>query len=199
MRERWHIIIGIALALGLVCMCVAVPLLGLGGLCSLVASLPTPAPTATPIEVFRASPIATVTATAVEELGRSVIVDDIEFAVIEYLVATEVSDWGPPAEGAQYLAVHVSAKNVGNVPREVPWDVYLLYRGERMGQAGEYFYDQIQIDGRTVEYYEGGEIYPGVMKEGWIFYSVPIAGFDASLCEVRVSFGFLEDRTWILK
>lgn len=214
MRERWHIIIGIALALGLVCMCVAVPFLGLGGLCSLVALVPTPAPTPTPIEVFGASPIATMTLllaltpAAVGKLGGSVTVGDIEFAVIEYLVPTEVkyleaTELGQPKpmEGAQYLALHVSAKNAGDIPTVAPstWDVGLLYRGERMDHAGVFFIYQVQIDGQTIEQYEGGEMYPGVIREGWIFYFVPIVDFDASLCEVRVSFGFLEDRTWILK
>ena len=107
MRERWPVFIGIALALGLLFVCIAVPLLGLGGLCSFVASLPTPAPTATynPVGLTRANPA---------RLGKPVVNDqEVECTVlgVERGIALE---WESPEEGNEFIAITLRLRNLGS-------------------------------------------------------------------------------------
>jgi len=107
MRERWHVFIGIALVLGLLFTCVAVPLLGLGGLCSFVASLPTPVPTPTynPVGLTRAN---------LAPLGELVVNDqEVECTVLG--VERGISlEWESPEEGNEFISIALRLRNLGS-------------------------------------------------------------------------------------
>lgn len=75
-----------------------------------------------------------------------------------------------PEEGAKFLWIHVSAENVGEVEKGLPhaWFFRLLYKGH-----GIHGFAPALVKGRKT--YNAESVYPGVSREGWILYELPIA------------------------
>ena len=100
--------------------------------------------------------------------GVTVSVADYEFAssyekeYYPYQVA--------PEEGAKFLWIHVSAENVGDVEKGLPHAYFfeLLYKGSET-----YGFAPALVKGRKT--YDAESVYPGVSREGWILYELPIA------------------------
>ena len=89
-----------------------------------------------------------------------------------------------PHEGAKFLWVYISAKNVGDLPESIPSedDIYLLYKGRKFNPLNTSPSRQYWTQDRDEEiklYPIGGsawgvyKIYPGVKKDGWIHFEIP--------------------------
>jgi len=110
-----------------------------------------------------------------------------------------------PPEGAKYLWAYISAKNVGDLPENIPsvGNIYLSYKGRKYRPLDrpwivsrsylniEYYWTQDKD--KKIKLYpigmmvmdpdselglggsvgEIGEIYPGIKKDGWIFFEIP--------------------------
>lgn len=75
-----------------------------------------------------------------------------------------------PEGGAKFLWIHVSAENVGEVEKGLPHAYFfsLLYKGNEI-----YGFTPALLKGRKT--YDAESVYPGVSREGWILYELPIA------------------------
>jgi hypothetical protein len=140
------------------------------------------------VEEETSAPTVTPTPTPKTELslGESAVIHDVSFMVVRYEVGTDIGDKRFP-EGATSLWIYVKGKNVGEVPRSLPYfyDVELLYKGTSpTAHDPSVFW----LHGTSKEGYTGGgEIYPGVVREGWILYTVP-EGVDTSQVKIRVTY-----------
>jgi hypothetical protein len=74
-----------------------------------------------------------------------------------------------PEEGATFLWIHVYAENVGEVEKSLPAAYYLelLYKGDEISR-----HTPGSVKGHEV--YKAESVYPGVSREGWILYELPI-------------------------
>ena len=121
-------------------------------------------------------------------LGESATINGITFVVDEYeftnsFIMPPYNFTIPPPEGAKFLWVHVKAKNIGEVPRYLPWFIMLHYKGIEIRE----YTASYEKEEYTSQYYSLGErkmyrkhyVYPYVSKEGWMIYTVP-ATFDAT-------------------
>jgi hypothetical protein len=109
-------------------------------------------------------------------LGGLVTIGGIKVSVDGYEFASSYEDeyrgQVTPAEGAKFLWINVYAENVGEVEKSLPGAYYfrLLYKEDEIrGHTPEY----VRSKGR--EMYKAESIYPGVSREGWILYELPIA------------------------
>ena len=134
-------------------------------------------------------------------LGESAIVNNISFMVIEYEFAGSYIDKYNqtvyPPEGAKFLWVHVKAKNVDEVARDLPSSIYLLYKDTHITSYSAYY-----RAGERERYGVYWDVYPNISKEGWDIYAVP-EGIDISQAKIRVVIptkenGFEETLTWCL-
>lgn len=110
----------------------------------------------------------------------------MSFTVVRYEVGTDTGDNGFP-EGATSLWIYVRGKNVGEVPQSLPYfhDVELLYKGTNPKAHDPFSYFLYRTSKKG--YKGGGEVYPGVVREGWILYTVP-EGVDTSQVKIRVTY-----------
>jgi hypothetical protein len=179
-----------------------VVVLGLFG-CSIVTCLgilvfvpsPKATPTPTPLQAIpkRTEPYPTATAkpyptaTAEASMGDFVIYKDIKTTIIEYeFTDSYLTSYGTekPAEGAKFLWLHVKSENVGEVAHDLPgpWDFDLLYKDTEIGYrylGGYRGYPQQYTE------YQQERVYPGIAREGWILYEIPIG---ADPVEILVRF-----------
>jgi hypothetical protein len=126
---------------------------------------------------------------------QNAVIGSISFTVVKYELensyqcnctmayCSESSKIGLPPEGAKFLGVYVRGENVGEVAHELPdpYEVKLVYKGTTISDTSpckSLFTNEL---GR--ERYVGGKIYPGVSREGWIFYEVPL-GFDETQAQI---------------
>lgn len=163
MRERWHIFVAIALVLGLVFLCVAIPLLGLGGLCSFVASLPTPAPTPIyeSVGLTRANPA---------PFGEPVVNDeDVECTVLgaERGVALE---WESPEEDKEFIGITLRLRNLGAMDQTRRYDPTHF----RVVGARGVIYDRIFFLSTLDHALGSGEFFGGAEATGKIVQEVGI-------------------------
>jgi hypothetical protein len=111
-------------------------------------------------------------------LGQSAEVEGIKFTVVEYMLSKQMGDKSPSTEGAQYLFLHFNVENVGDVAKNPPyphWNIEVTYKGE--GVESGWVSMPVAINGRELDpypFYGGDKIYPGVAKDGWEDYLVPI-------------------------
>ena len=163
MRKRWHVLVGIALALGLLFMCMAVPLLGLGGLCSFVASLPAPAARATysPVGLTREDPA---------PVGQPVVNDqEVECTVlgVERGIALE---WENPEKGNEFIVITLRLRNLGSTDqtrRYAPSDF-------RVVGARGVIYDRMFFLSTLDEALGSGEFFGGAEVTGKIIQEAGI-------------------------
>ena len=164
--------IGCGIALG----CFIILTLCIGGLIVLGVFAPEPEEV---IEETMKEFLATPTKALIPEekalpLGGLVTMEGVRVSISGYEFANsyehEYRGQVTPDEGATFLWIHVYAENVGEVEKYLPnAQIFrLLYKG-------------YEISGHTPgsvkarEMYWAGSVYPGVSREGWILYELPIA------------------------
>ena len=167
-----------------------------------------PQPTVTPAPTPKAP---TPTPRTELSLGESAEIHDVSFTVVKYEVGTD-GDMRFP-EGAMSLWIYVRGENVGEVPHSLPrsyGDVDLLYKGTsqkaRCPPTTLHSFTTYGTTGKEGYMASGGEVYPGVVNEGWLLYTVP-EGVDTSQVKIRVTYAkvqgmFVEvygTKTWSLK
>jgi hypothetical protein len=104
-------------------------------------------------------------------LGQPATIDGLQVVVDRY----EMSEAGrrAPAPGARFLLVHLTARNVGDVPIDEFVDTSIEYRGVEVG--GSYPGPQHPMFDASVR------LFPGMTSEGWTLFEVPV---DLDLSEV---------------
>lgn len=183
LKERWYVLVGIALAFGLVAMCLLCsigPFVAFTGsavstqvpMIQVTGSIPTPIPTP-PQEVARE--------------GETWAADNLAMTVVEHKLEgcfdTELGSQRCPPEGATYLWVRVLRENRGS-STDLPiysclW-TWLLYQGEEL--------HPIWIVHPKREDWSGGgcnKLYSGYQDEGWVCFEVP-SGIDPSKVYLRI-------------
>lgn len=129
-------------------------------------------------------PTATVPAEEILSLGKSVTVDGVEVAVKNYEIVGSYEDkfeWqGQPKEGAKFLWLYVEAQNVGQVQECLPsaMDFRLWYKDDEI-----YKRMASPVDRETyhVGFFGEGCVYPGVGREGWLLYEIPMGAEPADI------------------
>jgi len=114
-------------------------------------------------------------------LGQPAVIDDIRFTVVEYIISKEEGGKPPYTEGAQYLFLHFKVENIGDVAKAPPYseNIRVIYKGKGVEKPFLVLPPTANVEGRELEcypylYFYYGDIYPGVTKEGWQAYLVPI-------------------------
>jgi hypothetical protein len=176
------IVIGILALIGLAAVCL---FCFAGFLLFNVPSRPTLAPVGIVPPVAPLTPGST---PAPNELGQSVVYQDVKTTVIEYQFSGPYkgeygSDVKPP-EKAKFFWLRIAAENTGELSVDLPraGNFVLIYKGTEIRSnylAGLYN----ERPGYTQ--YSGGRAYPGVRKEGWILFELPA---DARPEEIQVRF-----------
>jgi len=139
-------------------------------------------------------PIATVPAEEILSLGESVTVDGVEVAVKDYEIVGSYEDefeWrGQPQEGAKFLWLYVEAQNVGEVKECLPRAVDF-----RLWCEDDEIFKRVAspVDRETYHawFFGQGCVYPGVGREGWILYEIPMGAEPA---DILVRFGHSVDK-----
>jgi len=108
-------------------------------------------------------------------LGEPATIDGLQVIVDRY----EMSDTagGAPPSGARFLLVHLTARNVGNVPIDEYLDRSIQYRGGEVGGSFPGGSQYPMFDPLV-------RLFPGISSEGWLLFEVPI---DLDLSEVSVA------------
>ena len=142
-------------------------------------------PTPTPVEFIprrtEPSPVGTAEATT----GDFIIYSDIQTTVIEYEFADSYPTSygaGKAAEGAKFLWLHVRSENVGEVAQDLPnpSQFVLLYKDTKINRKL-----LLWEDPQGYTRYQGKKVYPGIGREGWILYEIPVG---ASPDEIMLRF-----------
>jgi len=114
-------------------------------------------------------------------LGQAATIEGIKFTVVEYIVSKEEGGKPPYTEGAQYLFLHFKVENTSNIAKAPPYseNIRVIYKGKGVKQPPLVFAPTASVGGRELNCYPYlysfyGDIYPGVVKEGWEAYLVPI-------------------------
>jgi hypothetical protein len=106
-------------------------------------------------------------------IGESAIHNGLVISVDAYEVLDEYADeYGritEPPEGAKFVWVHISVKNVGENAIDTPYGsrFKLVYQGKRI--------IELYRDREGYPDYRWWELFPNVEKEGWLGYVVPAA------------------------
>ena len=137
-------------------------------------------------------PFPTVTPTVTEEavMGEFVVYEDVKITVVEYELADSYVNTNgreeKPEEGAKFLWLHVRSKNVGEVAQDLPSpsQFALLYKGTQITLGLHWFL----TGGQGYAAYKKERVYPGVGREGWIQYEIPV-GADSAEIMVRFTTG----------
>lgn len=131
-------------------------------------------------------------------LGQSIVVENVEVSVSKYEVTDSLAsqyEWeAQPEDGAKFLWLYVSSKNVGQVEEYLPsaGAFELLYKGT---EIMPHSWPGGMLEDR--EQYEWASVYPDYGREGWILYEVPL-GADPSEITVRMThtLDFWEHEYW---
>lgn len=193
MKDSFKIALGIFLAvigLGL-CGACAFFLFSAGGL-ALIAAVPTPtaAPPIAPIPPKTSeTPLPSQTT---QPPGGFIIHENMKLTLVEYefsLGYQGLFDYtDEPPDGAKYLLVHLVAENISKNASFAPSE-----------SAFAVIHLGVQIDSDFASYpqgyadYEGGEVFPGVSKEGWIRFTVPVGAPPADLTVTYKPFDLFGD------
>lgn len=171
MRDAVKIGLGIIIgAFGSFTICA---LLVFGG--GLLISLPPSAPAST-VGAIPPSDTPTVTAPpSTYGTGEYVEHGDIRVAVTAYEFSESYQDeFGfeqAPPEGSKFLWIYVRVENIGQNAVDAPYasNFAIAYEGKQTDA------DIFIVDRPGYETYPGGQIFPGVAKEGWIRFTIPSA------------------------
>lgn len=198
MKDTVKIALGIILGFG----CIGAICLGLlftGAItCGLTALYPEEVFQETEKELFPTSTPFVAEQAELLRLGQSIIVENVEITVSKYEVAdslaSEYESETQPEEGAKFLWLYVSSKNVGEVEESLPsaMQFQLLYKGTEIGW---HYWPYGMLEDR--EQYESASVYPGYGRKGWILYEVPL-GADPAEIAVRMEHAvdFWETEYW---
>jgi hypothetical protein len=183
-RRNWHVPLGVALAFGLIGVCVAyyvcLPVGCLTGAASLLQFAEmTPESHLLPSPTFTSIPTPTPTATTRPTalgLGESATMQEgLRIAIIEYQTTHTCPDGRTQApEGAKLIVIQVRLENAGgDVAAEIPNMVFMLLRNgaivTRDWEASCLYADD-SLGNACWEW--GGRLYPGVSCQGWVAFEV---------------------------
>lgn len=107
------------------------------------------------------------------ELGQSVVHQDVKTTVIEYQFSEAYKDEDgydrKPHEKEKFLWLHISAENVGQVAADAPYEgqIQPIYKGTKVTH---WIYDYYRPG---YPEFQGGRIDPGVRTDGWIVFNLP--------------------------
>lgn len=185
MKDIVKIGLGIVVGFG----CIGAICLGLLLTGAITCGLTAPSPEEAIEEAIREIyPTPTVPAEGVLSLGESITVDGVKVAVQNYEIVDSYEDefeWqGQPEEGAKFLWLYIEAQNVGEVEECLPSDMnfQLVYKDAEIWSRAA------SPDDRET-YFVGwlgeGCVYPGIGREGWLLYEIPMA---AEAVDIRVRF-----------
>lgn len=129
-------------------------------------------------------PTATIAAEETLSLGKSVTVDGVEVTVKNYELVGSYEDKfprrGQPQEGAKFLWLYIEAQNVGEVKTCLPhaMDFRLWYEDDEIFKRVA-----SPVDRETYHagFFGQGCVYPGVGREGWILYEIPMGAEPADI------------------
>lgn len=201
MKDSVKIALGIFLGIVALCACATCLFFALSATgVTLLAAAPTstlpqpvgPIPARTPATSLTQSPP--------QQLGRSVVHNDLKITLNAHEVSGSYVDsydmQESPVEGAKFLWISVTVENVGKNAVYAPFasDFHVINEGE---QTDSDFYFASRPG---YEQYEGGEIFPGVSKSGWIRFTIPGAAQPNELIVVFKPLDLFSDTyyTWIL-
>ncbi len=169
MKDSLKIAIGIIV--GVLALC------GLATLClftlALLVRIPTPTPAPVGIVPHETSIPSSTSPPSPQKFGASVTYGNIRVTLISYEFSGSYQDTNHftqrPADGAQFLWVHVRAEDIGKNAETVPgnWAFSLIYEDKQT--------DSSSIFSPRPGYatYSGGQVFPGVARDGWIRFEVP--------------------------
>jgi len=184
------IVIGV-LGVALCALCTSVAI-GAGGLAFLDTFLPS---SEQPILLVQAS--ATLQPIP-QPIGSEMRHEDFAVTLLEYEFSGSYRgeydvDEEPP-EGAKFLWVHILVRNVGQNAGDSPSpsDFSLIHLGEQIGRGFSLG------KGPGYEQYDGGEIFPGVSREGWLRFTLPKAAEPRQIVVVWEPFLAEEFGSWQL-
>jgi hypothetical protein len=170
MKMKNSLTIALGTIVGVLALC------GLATLClfTLALLVSTPTPTPAPVGIIpHETSIPSLTSTpSPQKFGASVTYGNIRITLISYEFSGPYQDiyhfTKRPAEGAQFLWVHVRAENIGKTAETVPdSSAFSLIYEDKQTDTG-YFSPR---PGYAA--YSGGQIFPGVARDGWIRFEVP--------------------------
>lgn len=164
-------------------------LVGIVGLvgCSIVTCLgisifiPSRKETPTPIAAIPERVEPSLTAEAI--MGEFVVYEDVETTVVEYELTDSYVNTNSrdvkPEEGAKFLWLHVRCENVGEVAHDLPSSsqFVLLYRGTEITPGVAWLFWGRQ----GYQTYHSAKVYPGVVRDGWILYQIPLRTYPAEI------------------
>ena len=137
------------------------------------------------------------TKTTTGKVGSSISFEDFNITLISYELSSAYKDkYGDnqnPPEGAQFLWVQLKVENISHNAKKAPssYQFDILYYGEKIN-------DDFYYGNRSgYEYYIGNEVFPGVSKQGWIRFTVPVS-FDTSKALIVYSPSYNINFSWSL-
>lgn len=163
MKDSLKIAIGIFLGVIALGACVVCLFFGLGA--AGIGLLAAAAPTSSQAQ----------SQSTINQIGSSIIHDDLKVTLNTYDISgSYVGQYDmqeSPPQGAKFLWISITAENVGKVAAYAPaaYEFHVIYAGQQTD------HDFISWDRPGYDEYEGGEIFPGVTKLGWIRFTIPNA------------------------
>lgn len=175
------IIIGV-LGLALCAFC-AFLALGAGGVAFLDALIAPGQGPVSPIQATR-SPL---------PVGSEVTHEDFTVALVEYEFSAAYKDEydipETPPEGAKFLWIHIVVRNIGQNAAISPSssDFSVVYLREQIDV------DFVFASRAGYDEYDGGQLFPGVVREGWLRFTLPRAAEPSQLTVVFKPFQVFGD------
>lgn len=176
MKESVKIALGIFLGIVALCSCAFCLFFGLSAMGITFIAV---APTSTPPQLRPAglipaqTPVETLIEAPSQQPGGSVIHEDLKITLNAYEISgSYVGNYDmqeSPPDGANFLWINVTVENIGKNAVYAPYsvDFHVIYEGEQTDV--DIFFTSCP----GYEQYEGGEIFPGVSKSGWLRFTIP--------------------------
>jgi Domain of unknown function (DUF4352) len=132
-------------------------------------------------------------------LGTTVTYSDMDFTTLRYDI-TNSYEWSASnfqyineaPQGKKYLWMYITATNNAGDSEYLPasYGMVILYNGQQIDPTFI-----MKDEGK----YEGGKVYPGITREGWVVFEIP-SNADVNEMIFLVDFGLFVDKiaTWNL-
>ena len=134
-------------------------------------------------------------------LGESTRFSNFEVTVVAFEFSdsyiTKYQSTKYPPIGAKFAWIHIKVQNLGNTAERAPkpFEFKLIYQDDKIhGEGGS----REGHPDYTSEFLTGEEVYPGIVHEGWLRFTVPSA---AKRIDVEVLFeprGSTENHLWYI-